>query len=57
MLKCDKTLNFGIGEPELHLRLPRADLLRVRTAKDIEPKNCFKTVRGANHQANADGGR
>jgi phosphonate transport system substrate-binding protein len=52
VLKCDKTLNFGIGDPNSTsgLLVPTS---YVFAAKDIEPKNCFKTVRGANHQANA----
>ena len=52
VLKCDKTLNFGIGDPNSTsgFLVPTS---YVFAAKDIDPKTCFKTVRGANHQANA----
>jgi phosphonate transport system substrate-binding protein len=51
VLKCDRKLNFGIGDaestsgtlaPETYLFTPR----------DVEPAKCFKTVRSASHQAN-----
>jgi phosphonate transport system substrate-binding protein len=51
VLKCDKSLTFGIGDakstsgtlaPTTYLFAPRG----------IDPKDCFKTVRTANHQAN-----
>jgi phosphonate transport system substrate-binding protein len=51
VLKCDKSLNFGIGDvnstsgtlaPMTYLFAPRG----------IKPETCFKTVRSANHQAN-----
>jgi phosphonate transport system substrate-binding protein len=52
VLKCDKSLNFGIGDPNSTsgFLVPTA---YVFAARDIEPKSCFKTVRNANHQANA----
>jgi phosphonate transport system substrate-binding protein len=52
ILKCDKTLNFGIGDPNSTsgFLVPTSYIF---AAKDIDPKSCFKTVRGANHQANA----
>ena len=37
---------------ELDLGLPGADLLHFRRQR-LDPKTCFKTVRNANHQANA----
>ena len=51
ILKCDKTLNFGIGDPNSTsgFLVPTAYIF---AARDIEPKNCFKTVRNASHQAN-----
>ncbi len=52
ILKCDKTLAFGIGDPNSTsgFLVPTA---YVFAAKSIDPKSCFKTVRNANHQANA----
>lgn len=52
ILKCDKSLNFGIGDPNSTsgYLVPTSYIF---AAKDIDPKTCFKTVRNANHQANA----
>lgn len=52
VLKCDKTLDFGIGDPNSTsgFLVPTSYIF---AAKNIDPKNCFKTVRNANHQANA----
>jgi phosphonate transport system substrate-binding protein len=52
ILKCDKTLDFGIGDPNSTsgFLVPTAYIF---AARNIEPKSCFKTVRNANHQANA----
>src|SRR5208337_1832502 len=52
ILKCDKTLNFGIGDPNSTsgFLVPTS---YVFAARDIDPKSCFKTVRNASHQANA----
>jgi len=52
ILKCDKTLNFGIGDPNSTsgFLVPTAYIF---AAHDIDPKTCFKTVRNASHQANA----
>jgi phosphonate transport system substrate-binding protein len=52
ILKCDKTLNFGIGDPNSTsgFLVPTAYIF---AARDIDPKSCFKTVRNASHQANA----
>jgi phosphonate transport system substrate-binding protein len=52
ILKCDKTLNFGIGDPNSTsgFLVPTSYIF---AARDIDPKNCFKTVRNASHQANA----
>src|SRR5215471_12855110 len=51
VLKCDKSLNFGIGDPNSTsgFLVPTA---YVFAAHDIDPKGCFKTVRNASHQAN-----
>jgi phosphonate transport system substrate-binding protein len=52
VLKCDKTLNFGIGDPNSTsgFLVPTSYIF---AARDIDPKGCFKTVRNASHQANA----
>ena len=52
ILKCDKSLNFGIGDPNSTsgFLVPTSYIF---AAREIEPKNCFKTVRNASHQANA----
>ncbi len=52
ILKCDKSLNFGIGDPNSTsgFLVPTSYIF---AARDIEPKSCFKTVRNASHQANA----
>jgi phosphonate transport system substrate-binding protein len=52
VLKCDKSLDFGIGDPNSTsgFLVPTAYIF---AAKNIDPKSCFKTVRNANHQANA----
>jgi phosphonate transport system substrate-binding protein len=52
ILKCDKTLNFGIGDPNSTsgFLVPTSYIF---AAREIDPKGCFKTVRNASHQANA----
>jgi phosphonate transport system substrate-binding protein len=52
ILKCDKSLNFGIGDPNSTsgFLVPTSYIF---AAKEIDPKTCFKTVRNASHQANA----
>lgn len=52
ILKCDKTLDFGIGDPNSTsgFLVPTAYIF---AAKSIDPKSRFRTVRNANHQANA----
>jgi phosphonate transport system substrate-binding protein len=52
VLKCDKSLDFGIGDPNSTsgFLVPTTFIF---SARNIEPKNCFKTVRAANHEANA----
>jgi len=52
VLKCDKTLDFGIGDPNSTSGF-LVPMTFVFGAKNIDPKNCFKTVRAANHEANA----
>src|SRR5246127_4421194 len=52
ILKCDKSLNFGIGDPNSTsgFLVPTSYIF---AAREIDPKGCFKTVRNASHQANA----
>jgi phosphonate transport system substrate-binding protein len=52
VLKCDKTLDFGIGDPNSTsgFLVPTTFIF---SARSIDPKTCFKTVRSANHEANA----
>lgn len=52
LLKCDGTLDFGIGDPNSTsgYLVPMTFLF---AKNGIDPKECFKTVRGANHETNA----
>jgi phosphonate transport system substrate-binding protein len=52
VLKCDKTVDFGIGDPNSTsgFLVPTTFIF---AAKSIDPKACFKTLRNANHEANA----
>jgi phosphonate transport system substrate-binding protein len=52
VLKCDKTLDFGIGDPNSTSGF-LVPTTFVFSGKGIDPKSCFKTVRAANHEANA----
>ena len=51
VLKCGKKLNFGLGDAKSTsgTLAPTAYLF---TPKNIEPADCFKTVRTASHQSN-----
>lgn len=52
VLKCDKTIDFGIGDPNSTsgFLVPTSYIF---AAKNIDPKTCFKTLRNASHEANA----
>ena len=52
ILKCDKSIDFGIGDPNSTsgFLVPTSYIFATR---NIDPKACFKTVRNASHQANA----
>lgn len=52
ILKCDKSLNFGIGDPNSTSGF-LVPTTYVFAANNIDPKACFKTLRNANHEANA----
>jgi phosphonate transport system substrate-binding protein len=51
VLKCDRTLDFGMGDPSSTsgTLAPMAFLFKPR---NIDPQTCFKTVRSASHNAN-----
>lgn len=51
VMKCDKSLDFGIGDPNSTsgFLVPTAYIF---AAKNVDPRDCFKTVRNANHEAN-----
>ncbi|MCW2308545.1 phosphonate ABC transporter substrate-binding protein [Rhodobium gokarnense] len=52
ILKCDGSLNFGIGDPNSTsgFLVPTTFIF---AKNGIDPKKCFKTVRNANHETNA----
>jgi phosphonate transport system substrate-binding protein len=52
VLKCDKSLDFGNGDPNSTSGF-LVPATYIFAAKGIDPKACFKTVRNASHQANA----
>lgn len=52
VLKCDKTLDYGTGDPNSTSGF-LVPTTFVFSARNIDPKTCFKTVRAANHEANA----
>ena len=51
ILKCDKTLNFGIGDAK-STSGTLAPMTYLFAPRGIKPETCFKTVRAANHGAN-----
>lgn len=52
VLKCDQSLNFGLGDPNSTSGY-LVPMTFVFAAKGIDPKNCFKNVTNANHETNA----
>lgn len=52
VLKCDQSLNFGIGDPNSTSGF-LVPTTFVFAAHGVDPKKCFKTVRNANHETNA----
>jgi phosphonate transport system substrate-binding protein len=50
-MKCDKSLTFGNGDPNSTSGFLVPSVF-VFTAKGVEPKDCFKAVTNANHEAN-----
>ena len=51
-LKCDKTLDFGNGDPNSTSGF-LVPTTYIFASKGIEPRQCFKSVRNAAHEANA----
>ncbi len=52
LLKCDGTLNFGLGDPNSTSGFLVPSTF-VFAANNIDPKTCFKNVTNANHEANS----
>jgi phosphonate transport system substrate-binding protein len=52
LLKCDQTLNFGLGDPNSTSGY-LVPMTFVFGANGIDPKSCFKNVTNANHETNA----
>ncbi|TKT74656.1 phosphonate ABC transporter substrate-binding protein [Aquamicrobium sp. LC103] len=52
LLKCDKSLNFGLGDPNSTSGF-LVPTTFVFVANNVEPKDCFKNVTNANHETNA----
>ena len=51
VLKCDKTLTFGIGDAK-STSGTLAPMTYLFAPRGVDPNTCFKTVRSANHEAN-----
>lgn len=51
LFKCDKSLNFGIGDPNSTSGF-LVPSYYVFAMNGVDPKKCFKTVRNANHETN-----
>jgi len=52
LLKCDGTVDFGIGDPNSTSGF-LVPMTFIFAKNGIDPKECFKTVRNANHETNA----
>jgi phosphonate transport system substrate-binding protein len=52
VLKCDGTLDFGLGDPNSTSGF-LVPMTFVFAKNGIDPKKCFKTVTNANHETNA----
>ena len=51
ILTCDKTLNFGMGDPK-STSGTLAPMTFLFAPRNIDPSTCFKNVRSANHETN-----
>ena len=52
LLKCDQSLNFGLGDPNSTSGF-LVPMTFVFAAHGVDPKKCFKNVTNANHETNA----
>ena len=52
LLKCDQSLNFGLGDPNSTSGY-LVPMTFVFSANKVDPKTCFKNVTNANHETNA----
>lgn len=52
VLKCDKSLDFGIGDPNSTSGF-LVPTTYIFAAENIDPKTCFRSIHSANHQGNA----
>jgi phosphonate transport system substrate-binding protein len=52
VLKCGKSIDFGIGDPNSTSGF-LVPTTYIFAAKNVDAKECFKTVRNASHEANA----
>jgi len=52
LLKCDKSLNFGLGDPNSTSGF-LVPTTFVFAANKVDPKECFANVTNANHETNA----
>lgn len=52
VLRCGKLIDFGIGDPNSTSGF-LVPTTYIFAAKNVDPKECFKTVRNASHEANA----
>jgi phosphonate transport system substrate-binding protein len=52
ILTCDQSLDFGIGDPNSTSGF-LVPTTYIFAARNIDPKQCFSTVRNASHEANA----
>jgi phosphonate transport system substrate-binding protein len=52
LLKCDHSLNFGLGDPNSTsgFLVPTTFIF---AARNVDPKTCFKNVTNSNHETNA----
>lgn len=52
LLKCDRTLNFGMGDPNSGSGFI-VPVVYLFAARGIDPEKCFKTVVNQSHEGNA----
>ncbi len=52
LLKCDQSLDFGMGDPNSGSGT-LVPLVFLFAPRNVDPQRCFKTVVNANHEANA----